>query len=159
MEKNCIFCQIKENKIYENEHFYALFDIHPVSPGHALVIPKKHTISLLDLDSEQWNSLQDAIKKTISAIESADFKKIYQDMIERKETRNSIYFCKEILQHPSISKKPDGYNIGNNEGSAAGRTIEHLHIQIIPRYKTDSEDQVGGMRTIIPRFGSYQDSL
>ena len=47
MEKDCIFCkiiagQIPSHKIYEDENFLAFLDINPISPGHALVIPKKH---------------------------------------------------------------------------------------------------------------------
>lgn len=41
---------------------------------------------------------------------------------------------------------PDGYNIGVNCGEAAGQTIPHLHIHVIPRYKGDAENQRGGIR-------------
>ena len=50
---------------------------------------------------------------------------------------------------------PDGYNIGLNEGEAAGRTIDHLHIHLIPRYKGDVNDSRGGIRTVIPGKGAY----
>jgi histidine triad (HIT) family protein len=45
--ENCIFCkiiagEIPSHKVYEDEHFLAFLDIHPQSPGHALVIPKEH---------------------------------------------------------------------------------------------------------------------
>lgn len=56
-----------------------------------------------------------------------------------------------------ISKKfnPDGFNIGLNEGEVAGRTVSHLHIHIIPRYKGDVENPRGGIRNIIPSKGNY----
>ena len=56
-----------------------------------------------------------------------------------------------------IDKKfhPDAYNIGVNEGRAAGRTVDHLHIQFIPRYKGDVADPTGGIRNVIPRKGNY----
>ena len=50
---------------------------------------------------------------------------------------------------------PSGYNIGVNEGEAAGRTIHHLHMHLIPRYKGDVEDPKGGIRHIIPGKGFY----
>ncbi len=45
---------------------------------------------------------------------------------------------------------PDGYNIGSNVGPAAGQTIFHFHVHIIPRYRGDVEDPRGGVRKVIP---------
>lgn len=52
---------------------------------------------------------------------------------------------------------PDSYNIGVNDGQAAGRTINHLHIHLIPRYHGDVENPRGGVRNIIPGKGDYKD--
>lgn len=51
--------------------------------------------------------------------------------------------------------KPDGYNIGINDGPTAGQTVPHLHMHLIPRYKGDLEDPRGGVRWIIPRKAKY----
>jgi diadenosine tetraphosphate (Ap4A) HIT family hydrolase len=51
--------------------------------------------------------------------------------------------------------KPDGYNIGINDGPTAGQTVPHLHIHLIPRYKDDLEDPRGGVRWIIPKKAKY----
>ncbi len=45
---------------------------------------------------------------------------------------------------------PDGYNIGVNVGEAAGQTVMHLHVHVIPRYVGDVEDPRGGVRGAIP---------
>ena len=50
---------------------------------------------------------------------------------------------------------PDGYNIGINEGEAAGRTQHHLHVHLIPRYNGDVENPRGGVRNIIPKKADY----
>ena len=52
---------------------------------------------------------------------------------------------------------PDGYTIGVNDGRAAGRTIDHLHIHLIPRYTGDVENPRGGVRNVIPGKGDYVD--
>ncbi len=51
--------------------------------------------------------------------------------------------------------KPDSFNIGINDGVAAGQTVPHLHIHLIPRYKGDQEDPRGGVRWIIPGKAKY----
>lgn len=50
---------------------------------------------------------------------------------------------------------PDGFNIGVNEGSAAGQTIPHSHIHVIPRFEGDVEDPRGGVRWVIPEKARY----
>ena len=60
--------------------------------------------------------------------------------------------AKLILDHEF---KPDSFNIGINDGVAAGQTVPHLHIHLIPRYKGDQEDPRGGVRWIIPENAKY----
>ena len=50
---------------------------------------------------------------------------------------------------------PQGYNIGINVGEAAGQTIAHLHVHVIPRYSGDVPDPRGGVRHVIPGKGNY----
>jgi diadenosine tetraphosphate (Ap4A) HIT family hydrolase len=50
---------------------------------------------------------------------------------------------------------PQGYNIGINDGAAAGQTVPHLHIHLIPRYQGDRPDPRGGVRWIIPEKADY----
>lgn len=52
-------------------------------------------------------------------------------------------------------RKPDGYNIGVNIGQAAGQSIMHLHVHIIPRYFGDMENPKGGVRGVIPDKQKY----
>jgi diadenosine tetraphosphate (Ap4A) HIT family hydrolase len=50
---------------------------------------------------------------------------------------------------------PDGYNIGINDGAAAGQTVAHLHIHLIPRYAGDRDDPRGGVRWVMPEKAVY----
>jgi histidine triad (HIT) family protein len=57
MSEECIFCKIISKKagavtVYEDEHSIAFLDIHPLNPGHTLVIPKKHYASMVEMPPE-----------------------------------------------------------------------------------------------------------
>ena len=65
---------------------------------------------------------------------------------------DGIEQAKELIE---MELKPDGYNIGINDGETAGQTIKHLHIHLIPRYKGDSPDPRGGIRWIFPDKAKY----
>ena len=51
--------------------------------------------------------------------------------------------------------KPTAYNVGINDGIAAGQTIPHLHIHLIPRYDGDQVDPRGGVRWLFPDKADY----
>ena len=50
---------------------------------------------------------------------------------------------------------PDSYNLGVNDGPAAGQTVPHVHIHVIPRYIGDSIDPRGGVRWVKPEKAVY----
>ncbi len=51
--------------------------------------------------------------------------------------------------------QPDGYNVGFNAGLAAGQTVMHLHVHVIPRFAGDVADPRGGIRHVMPGKGNY----
>ena len=63
-----------------------------------------------------------------------------------KEVKNSIQTEDESVK---------GFNIGINSGEAAGQTILHCHIHIIPRRVGDVENPRGGVRHLMPGKGDY----
>ena len=119
----CIFCEIAKNPDKEvfitGKYFYVKFDKNPVSDKHCLIVLKRHTTSIDELNKEEWCDLGDTVKKVINQLGLSD------------------------------------YNLGINEGIAAGRTIDHLHIHIIPRILGDVENPIGGVRNVIPEKGNY----
>lgn len=164
--EGCVFCEIykdmkerRKNFPYENEYFFARFDRYPVSPGHLEVISKRHIVSLQDLKMREWDMLQDAISGALKIVMKnhlGGLEAMYKYFIEHPVDQKSAEFSQRMLKHPGLHMEPDGYNLGINEGRAAGRTIDHLNIHIIPRYLGDVEDYVGGIRNIIPGMGDYK---
>lgn len=72
----CIFCDIIKGekpatKIYENSTTLAFLDIYPVAKGHVLVIPKKHSRNLFDIEDEDMKEVALTIKKVSNAMKAA----------------------------------------------------------------------------------------
>jgi len=60
-----------------------------------------------------------------------------------------------VRQESAEVDHPDGFNIGVNDGTAAGQTVPHAHVHIIPRRQGDVEDPRGGVRGVIPARARY----
>jgi diadenosine tetraphosphate (Ap4A) HIT family hydrolase len=124
MSLQCPFCTLAPARIrLRNEVGFAFRDGFPVSPGHTLIIPRRHVGSLFELTAQEQGALLDLLAQAKSDIET---------------------------EH-----QPDGYNIGINDGAAAGQTVPHLHIHLIPRYQGDSTDPRGGIRWVLPDKADY----
>ena len=72
------------------------------------------------------------------------------------EEKNAIFELMEKAKE-MIDKEyhPDGYNIGMNCGIAAGQSVMHIHVHLIPRYNGDVENPRGGIRGVIPKKQNY----
>lgn len=124
LSQSCPFCSLPSERIIDrNDHGLVVRDGYPISKGHTLIVPLRHTGSFFDLTETERSDLLLLLDKAKLNLEN-EF-------------------------------KPDGYNIGINDGPAAGQTVPHLHIHLIPRYAGDRADPRGGVRWIIPEKADY----
>lgn len=63
----------------------------------------------------------------------------------------------QLRDEVSMTMKPAGFNVGLNAGRAAGQTVEHAHVHLIPRYFGDVPDPRGGVRWVLPTTAAYWD--
>lgn len=61
----------------------------------------------------------------------------------------------EVRRYLDALYRPDGYNLGINVGEAAGQTVFHMHVHVIPRYRGDADDPRGGVRGAVPGQQHY----
>jgi superfamily II DNA or RNA helicase/diadenosine tetraphosphate (Ap4A) HIT family hydrolase len=71
------------------------------------------------------------------------------------ERADVLALVDEVKHQLDVALQPDGYNVGFNSGAAAGQTVGHLHIHVIPRYRGDVPDPRGGVRHVLPHKGNY----
>ena len=119
----CIFCKPDREILAQDRHAIAIYDGYPVSKGHTLVLPRRHLISIWDLEAEEYAACFDLVRTVRAMLESLF--------------------------------SPDGFNIGVNCGEAAGQTVPHAHIHLIPRFRGDVPKPRGGVRNVIPHKGHY----
>lgn len=124
LETTCPFCCLsREQIVLSNVFGVAIRDGFPVSPGHTLIIPKRHVGSYFELIEAERNALLELLEEAKHRLDK--------------------------------ERRPEGYNIGINDGSVAGQTVPHLHVHLIPRYQGDQIDPRGGVRWVIPEKADY----
>lgn len=82
------------------------------------------------------------------------FKNYFEATKEEVVALNNL--LKEAREYLDTNYNPEGYNIGVNINEAAGQTIMHLHIHLIPRYKGDIDDPRGGVRKLKKELVPYE---
>ncbi len=65
------------------------------------------------------------------------------------------HLVRQVRQSLTDQFQPDAFNIGCNDGPAAGQTVLHAHIHVIPRHFGDVSDPRGGIRCVIPSKARY----
>ena len=120
------FLRIPESEWHcANALCFAIFDSFPVSRGHVLVITRRVVPTFFDCTQPEQAALIELVGEV-----------------------------KRLLDQ-QLDPKPDGYNVGFNAGTAAGQTVPHVHVHVIPRYAGDMADPRGGVRHVIPQKGNY----
>jgi diadenosine tetraphosphate (Ap4A) HIT family hydrolase len=122
---DCPFCRMPPERILaSNDHAFAVADAFPVSPGHTLVISRRHVADFFELTDEEVAAVHSLLRQS-------------RQQLEREN-------------------RPNGINVGINVGTAAGQTVMHAHIHLIPRYRGDVANPTGGVRNLIPGKGAYK---
>lgn len=121
---NCPFCQLDAACIvFSDDVTLVIRDAFPVSPGHTLIIPRRHVGSFFELTPPERASMFELLTQAKAELDG--------------------------------TLQPDGFNIGINDGAAAGQTVAHLHLHLIPRYRGDTPDPRGGVRWVLPAKAKY----
>ncbi len=72
-----------------------------------------------------------------------------------EEVGEMLQLLREAREGLQSELDPDGFNIGINDGEAAGQTVLHFHLHLIPRFAGDVPEPRGGIRWIFPDKADY----
>jgi diadenosine tetraphosphate (Ap4A) HIT family hydrolase len=120
------FSEIEPARLVALDDLFAVVtDKFPVSPGHTLIIARRPVAR-------------------------------FQELTTAEKARLLVWI--DWTQHrlaSTISPPPDAFNLGLNDGPAAGQTMSQFHFHVIPRYTGDVPDPRGGIRHVIPGRARY----
>jgi diadenosine tetraphosphate (Ap4A) HIT family hydrolase len=120
------FGEIEPDRLLAVDDLFAVIaDKFPISTGHTLIIARRPIARFQELTTAEKARLL-----------------VWIDWTQEHLTSK-------------LSPLPDGFNLGLNDGPAAGQTMPQLHFHIIPRYTGDVPDPRGGIRHIIPSKAHY----
>lgn len=66
----CLFCDLAQNAVRENELCYFIYDKFPVAPGHALIIPKRHCQTVFEMTPKEWAAVGTMVNQAKQIIEA-----------------------------------------------------------------------------------------
>jgi diadenosine tetraphosphate (Ap4A) HIT family hydrolase len=114
-----------ERVLATDDLFAVVSDKFPVSPGHILIIPRRPLIRFRELNA-----------------------------LEKTRLLEWVEWAQERLLQ-TRTPPPEAFNLGVNDGKAAGQTIPQFHFHVVPRQHGDVPDPRGGIRWVIPEKAKY----
>jgi diadenosine tetraphosphate (Ap4A) HIT family hydrolase len=114
-----------ERVLAKDDLFAAVRDKFPVSPGHTLIIPRRPLTRFRELNAAEKSCLLEWVEWAQRHLEA------------------------------TLVPAPEAFNLGVNDGKAAGQTMAQFHFHVIPRHGGDVPDPRGGVRWVIPGKAKY----
>lgn len=115
----------RERVLAADDLFAVVSDKFPVSPGHTLIIPRRALARFQELNASE----------RVRLLEWVDW------------AQNRLL--------ATLAPPPDAFNLGVNDGKAAGQTMPQFHFHVIPRNSGDVADPRGGIRWVMPGQAKY----
>jgi diadenosine tetraphosphate (Ap4A) HIT family hydrolase len=114
-----------ERVLATDDLFAVVSDKFPVSPGHTLIIPRRPLVRFQELNATEKSRLLEWVDWAQRHLEA------------------------------TLMPAPEDFNLGVNDGKAAGQTMAQFHFHVIPRHSGDVADPRGGVRWVIPEKAKY----
>lgn len=135
---DCIFCMIRDNevpsrKVYEDENVFAILDNSQVTPGHTLVIPKKHVRNIFDYNEELASAVFAAVPKIARALKAFDENvEGLNILVNNEEVASQTVFHSHIHLLPRYTKDDDfGLKWAHNDDKYTKEELDQIKNAIV----------------------------
>ena len=113
---DCVFCGIVSGRlpvsaVYRDTRCLAFMDIHPINPGHILVVPTRHASGLAELDRADGAAIMQVASRIAVALRAGALS--------------------------DLNVRCEGVSLFLSDGAAAGQVVGHVHLHVVPRYRGD----------------------
>lgn len=137
---DCIFCKIRDGeipgrKVYEDEHVFAILDMSQVTPGHTLLIPKKHVRNIFDYDEELASQVFAAVPKVSRALRdfNPDVKGL-NILVNNEEVAFQTVFHSHVHLLPRYTDEDDfGLKWAHNADNYMDEEMDAIQDRIVKR--------------------------
>lgn len=135
---DCIFCMIRDGeipsrKVYEDENVFAILDVSQVTPGHTLLIPKKHVRNIYDYDADLAEKVFRVLPKVSRALRDSNPEiKGLNILINNEEIASQTVFHSHIHLLPRYTEEDDfGLEWAHNEDKYTREELDQIQEAII----------------------------
>jgi len=158
---DCPFCHPDPRRLVaESPLALTLRDAFPLTPGHTLIVPRRHFANLFDATGEEIAAIWQALGRAAADLGACPA--LPDQVFPAADARAGAGpaggppAATQLAGTPGRpGSAPTGFNVGVNVGRAAGQTVMHLHVHLIPRVPGDQPDPRGGIRRIFPERADY----
>lgn len=151
MVEQCIFCQEYGggwNTFTETDLWRARWDLFPATPGHVAILPKRHVQYLEELTDDELQAMMWFARYVMGQVRGTDLVGLYTAMLSDSTEQNQPVLSSALLAAQYHGRQPDAFNLGLNDGPAAGQTVHHFHLHLMPRWDGDVPNPKGGVRNL-----------
>ncbi len=130
---DCVFCDIIEGaipaaRLIETDKVISFLDIHPVNPGHALVVPKRHVASLLELQQDELHVAIFVAKRVAAAVSEATGSPAFNILQNDGEAAGQE--IEHVHLHVIPRQPDDGFSLGWRQGEYGEGELERLQREV-----------------------------
>lgn len=114
-----------------------------------LVTPKRHVQYVEDLLPDEAAQLMPTVQRAIDTVCKTDLVQTYETLVAQTAEFEQIFFLACLEKMNAHHGAPEGFTIGIDDGHAAGQSVPHLHVHVIPRWSGDIAHSRGSVRQVI----------